>query len=379
MSNTPKLENLLTALFGDDIDAEAAAKRIRDEHKQKAVEALNQATKIMELQHTTVEDIPSRTFRYVTLQTLINRVKIFREEYQLMNRLHTQPNDQLIDNAKLMLAALRCYQKICILLNEPCKFSAPEQRKLDETIEWTKAILPTNEKLDLTHEIQVFAHMVFHDQVRAFCKKKQHTIRDAATLVAAQTVRGILTQPKYYNVPQAEQRITDLQRYAAYKKIPSMTQELLMLTIPSIARKNLELFDKASKEIDDLLNHTQEVFGYTLNYIKSGQQEFNVFKWHSEIDDGQENERYQKGSMWAEDKGTFPTLEEAKAIADEDDEIEEYDPEEMWAIVDPNGNNPTNMIYPYKERAAVFLIGILGKNKLPNWYAWEDLLNHQEG
>jgi hypothetical protein len=104
-----------------------------------------------------------------------------------------------------------------------------------------------------------------------------------------------------------------------------------------------------------------------------------VFKWNGETDEEQEEDENPKGTIWAEEKGEFPTLEEAQAIAEEGDEIESYDPEEMWAIVDPNGNNPTTMIYPYKERAAVFLTGILGKEKLPNWYAWEELLNSREG
>ena len=379
MANTERLENLLTAIFGEDIDAQTEAQRIRDKQKQECAETLQKSKEIMANHNLTLDDIPAKTFRNVTLNAFSTRIHTFREDYHFMKRLnHLGPNEYMVEKAKLFLAAHTCYLKICEVFHEKTAFSDSEQRKVDESIEWAKNILSETQQTDLNRAIEIFAYMVLYEQVRSYRNKKTHTITDVTAVIAANMVKDILLQSKPYDVPKAEHRIIDLQRYTHYKQFPELPHELLMATIPTIARNNLELFDKAATEIDNLLNHTQETFGYTLNYIKSGKQEFSVFKWNGETDEEQEDEKYPKGTIWAEDKGEFPTLEEAQAIAEEGDEIEPYDPEEMWAIVDPNGNNPTNMIYPYKERAAVFLIGILGKNKLPNWYAWEELLNSEE-
>ena len=379
MTDTIKLETVLKALFGDDIDAKAEVERFHAQRKRECAETLQQANEIMQENHATMNDIPSKVFRNVTLHTLIHQAQAFREEYQFMQRMHNRgPKDSLMGHAIRFLAAWDCYQKICKKFNEQPIFIGAQQKKFDETLEWATSCLTAKQQTDLDEESKIFAHMVLHDQIKNFRNKETHTIQDAACVVAANAVKDILLQPKPYNVPQAEQRIADLQRYTHYKNFPDLPHQLLMATIPTIARNNLELFDQVATEIDNLLNHTEETFGYKLNYIKSGKQEFSVFKWNGQMDENQDGNEYPKGTIWAEDKGEFPTLEEAQAIAEEGDEIEPYDPEEMWAIVDPDGNNPTNMIYPYKERAAVFLIGILGKEKLPHWYAWEELLNSKE-
>ena len=379
MAETSKLENLLTALFGNDIDVKAEAQRIRDKRKQECDETLQKANEILTQHNIALDDIPTKTFRNVTLAAFFNCIRVFREDYRLMQQLkYQEPNEHIIENAKLFLAAHACYLKTCEMFREQTAFSEPEQRKINESIEWAKSILTKDQQTNLDMEIQMFAYMIFYEQVQTYRHKKEHIITDMIDVVAANAVKDMLLQPKPYDVAKAERQIIDLQRYAHYKKFPELPHELLMATIPTLARNNIELFDKAATEIDNLMNHTEETFGYRLNYIKSGKQEFSVFKWNGETDEGQEDEKYPKGTIWAEDKGEFPTLEEAQAVAEEGDEIEPYDPEEMWAIVDPNGNNPTNMIYPYKERAAVFLIGILGKNKLPNWYAWEELLENKE-
>jgi hypothetical protein len=48
----------------------------------------------MQENHTTLNDIPSKVFRNVTLHTLIQQAQTFREEYHFMQRMHNRgPKD----------------------------------------------------------------------------------------------------------------------------------------------------------------------------------------------------------------------------------------------------------------------------------------------
>lgn len=384
MAETSKLENFLTALFGDDFDAKATAEKLKAKYAKERQEGLQQALLIMREHNVTNADIPHRMFVIVAAHALMKQLNSVTTDLQMIDKLISMdPNakipDTVLENIRLFIHSVPCYEQICNHFQEESVFTDIQKEQIEKVLAKAKELCPQDQQAFSLKDVHIFADMLYEYQIRTFCSKDIHTIKDAAKIIAAYTDRHILLHSeKPYNVLAAEKRIADLQRYTHYKSFAELPHELLMATIPTIARNNLELFDATAKEIDDLLNRTEKTFGYKLNYIKSGKQAFNVFTWNGEIDDNQENEQYPKGTIWAEDKGDFPTLEEAQSIAEEGDEIEEYDPEEMWAIVDPNGNNPTNMIYPYKERAAVFLIGILGKNKLPNWYAWEELLNSEE-
>ena len=119
------------------------------------------------------------------------------------------------------------------------------------------------------------------------------------------------------------------------------------------------------EEMDLVLHHTEEAYGYRINRIASGKTVYIVTI-------GKQNGN---GEQITEDIGEYDTEKEARSAAEaaEDAEncnIQEMDPEEWWAIIDPDGKNATDMLYPYRERAYVFLLALLG-NRVPQWRAFE--------
>ncbi len=114
-------------------------------------------------------------------------------------------------------------------------------------------------------------------------------------------------------------------------------------------------------EMDQVLHNTQEKYGYHINHISSGKTVYVVTSTREDKD----------GNYQMVDIGEFDTMKEAEECEDDSEECvgytySEIDKNEWWAIIGPDGENATRTMYPYRERAFVFLLGLLG-NRVPEW------------
>ena len=375
-----KMENLIKAIYGDDVNAAEIAEKMQEKRREEMHRSFEQAKNIMRSSDSDMEDIPGALFVRVAANALIKQVEPFERDYNFFKRVNKEDFiiEELKENASTLIAANVAYGEVCREFNAGSVLSEVETQRLMVVVKEATALCRKYAKNVTVHDMQVFAFAMPYYETMEFAKKKVHTVNDAMRVVAAHSLcQMIINAYRPYNVKKAEQRILDMEKFIHYKKYKDqIPAAVYKATLPAGAKDNMEILEGAAEEIKNLLENTEEAYGYKLNYIKSGKQVYSVWKWKGEVEEIEGEVK--PGILWAEDKGEYDTPEEAHDAADEDDEIEAYDPEEMWAIVDKEGKNPTNMIYPTRERAAVFLIGILGEERLPFWFAWEKCLNNME-
>lgn len=377
MSKKDAAFNLFTAIYGDTEKAREEEEKFLNKSRKMRENVICESNKILEKNHVQKKDIPRSACVKVTANTLIKTMESFETQKAVNETLpRLDAADRLLmDAARDLIHAVRVFENVKEALNETYELPESIQKRLNEAVKKAAEISGTEDFTQFSANL--FAESVLYRAITDYAREKEHTLDDAVNVIAAIGARNLIVELyKGYDVLSAEDRIRDIERYNHYKKAPGLPRQLLLATMPVEARKNQELFERAAEEIDQVLNRTEEL-GYRLNYIRSGRTRYSVFRWKSEPEsDDPDNEAYR---MWAEDIGEYDTPEEAEEAAnkeaDDPAEVTEYDPEEMWAIVDANGHNPTNMIYPTKQRAAIFLIGLLGKEKLPNWNAWEQYLD----
>ena len=359
--------------------------RYHERKRKEREDALADAEKILAENNINPDDIPGEMMIQTAANELMRHVRQTEEELPVgedgetievpgWNRRHVWELCRGLQNANDV------YEKACCESGVETVLDDEEKQRLEYALCKAGAICGNAFDNLRVGEIVLYAHSIVYYETKDFIQKTDKDLEAAKQLIAAHKMRDtIVGFIDYYRVLVTENRIRVLDRCFAHKrhgvKLPEKVYELML---PAAAKENLELFEKAAEEIDQVLNHSEEAFGYKLNYIKSGKTAYHVYRWNGQVDKGQENEECPMGTMWVEEKGDYPTEEEAKRVAEEGDEIKEYDPEEMWAIVCPKGNNPTNKIYPYREDAVVDLIRLLGEETLPNWFAWEAYLDEKE-
>lgn len=379
MGNARSMERLFTAIFGESFDAKGEAEKVRNKMANKMDDAVRLAKKIMAENHAQTKDIPFSVCVKVAGDALVKKLESFEMDVKMMEDFPKLRKDDPItlDNARDLLHAINAYERVCLSLKEQDVLSGEIRERIERAGKIAQDLCSSNNEKFSQTSVKLYAASILYYAAQKFAAEQSPTLQDAEEVLSAMYVKQ-LVESLYsgYNVLAAEERIHDIERYNHYKKLPDLPDTLRLATMPSKGINNRELFEKAAEEIDRVLNHTEE-FGYSLNYIRSGRTRYSVFRWKAEKTTPESDEAVY--DMWAEDVGEYDTAEEAAEAAEKDGEdpaeIEPYDPEEMWAIVDAEGHNPTKMIYPTKTRAAIFLIGLLGEETLPNWTAWEKLLD----
>ena len=381
MSEASPMERMLTAVFGEGFDAKSEAEKIRNKMVNKMENAVQRSAEILAENHVQAKDIPLSVCVQAAGNALVRKLESFEMDVKMQEDFpKLRKDDRLtLENARDLLHAINAYERVCMSLQEQDALPGEIRERLERAGKNAREICARNDEKFSQLAIKAYAVSVLYLAAQKFAANEAPALQDAEEVIAARYVKRLI-EDLYsgYNVLAAEERIHDIERYNHYKKLPDLPDALRLATMPAEGRKNQELFEKAAEEIDRVLNHTED-FGYSLNYIRSGRTRYSVFRWKTEkIDPESEDPVY---NMWAEDIGEYDTAEEAAEAAGKDGEdpaeIEPYDPEEMWAIVDAQGHNPTKMIYPTKTRAAIFLIGLLGEETLPNWTAWERLLDRK--
>lgn len=98
-----------------------------------------------------------------------------------------------------------------------------------------------------------------------------------------------------------------------------------------------------------------EKYGYKLNKIDSGEKKYSVTK-----EEGKEFKII----------GTYNTLEEAKnACMTGDEEIDEFDPNERYALLTLDGKNATGKIYDNEGEPVAYVLDQI-REETPEWRKW---------
>lgn len=381
-----KMERLLKSLFGDDINVEEEMERYHEKRKKEQESACQESEEIMRKAHKTYKDIPVAVYEDVASRALRKELERYNtakkmSQFDIEKRFS---EEEMRDVSCGIQNAYYIYSRLCKDNSMTSTLTQEKQEELSEALAEAKKYYDRKSVPD-SNAARLFAYSIFYYEIRRFVKKETKTELDAARVVAANRLRNIIPEIcKTYNVLAAEKRIMDIEQYNHYKKMDekyNIPEIIMRANTPADAFENMEIFEKAAKEIDQVLNQTEKVYGYKLNYIRSGNIRYDVWRWRYSDEEPEADPPV--CTMWAEEIGTYDTPEEAKqaAVPAEDGtpaEIQEYDPEEMWAIVDTEGKNVTDMLYPSKIRAAIFLLGVLGKEKAPGWHAWEQFLDKKE-
>ena len=132
--------------------------------------------------------------------------------------------------------------------------------------------------------------------------------------------------------PKHEQQLINIQKYIQYTALHGKPPLTMQRTISELSHNEQKIFSHVVSEINQLMNHTQETFGYTIQ------------------------------------RSTFETPFDPSA------EIVDFCPTELWSIVDKDGQNITGIDYLTKEQAALFLMKIIGQSHFPYWNQWRHIL-----
>lgn len=389
------LERTMCLIFGNVDKAKAEAKRYREKKIKQREKALEEASEILKENRIDINDIVDDIYVEVACNTFQRQIKNALD-IELNCRCYKNKED-LVKAAKDILLSYKAYEYVLQdrKISDNFQITYVEKMNNNENNEHLNKVMQEAKRIcqGYKNDIQVgkipsYTYLLVYYATEAFYVNEKHTIDDACRVFAAFEMKNMIEQ--HYNPCKLiveEKRLQELSKYNHYKQISEkypgqMPAVIIDVNTPKEAKENRKVFDKAAKEIDNILNHTEECYGYHFNYINSGRKIYNVFKWKFEPDNTKADpttDEGRTGTMWREDKGDFATFEEAKSVADADDEIEDYDPDEYWAIVDSKGNSPIEAVYAWKELAAVALINHLGEEKLPNWFAWNRMLDQVRG
>lgn len=380
-----KLERLIRVLFGDNVDVEKEAENIREKRRKELKETYEASEKIMKLANKTRKDIPLYIYEEVAAQALMNDLKSFEGTREFSARVGKEiAIKEMREVSRTLQNAYITYSRLFSDNKMISSIGPDEYTMLKAALTASEEYYNSQDEESPADAVAVYAYSVCYYEVQRFKSKEEYGIEDAFRIIAADRICSLIREKyKPYNVLVAEKRIMEIERYNHYKKMDekyNIPEVILRANTPAGAEENMEVFLGAAEEIDRVLNNAEESYGYKLNYIRSGNVIYDVWRWKGTIDNP--DAETSEGTLWTEEIGSYDTLEEANqaAVPDEDGtpaEVQECDPEEMWAIVGPDGKNATEMIYPSKIRAAVFLIGVLGEKKVPNWYAWEKYLDER--
>ena len=156
------------------------------------------------------------------------------------------------------------------------------------------------------------------------------TIKDAQNKSQQTTADQVHLFAEEDGCPKYEQQLLNLQKYIQYTKTHGQAPLIMQRTLSELSSDEQKIFQATVQEIDQLLN--QQTFGYKIQKTKVN----TVFDPHANIVD--------------------------------------FIPNELWVIIDRNGQNATGMNYLTKEQAALFLMKIIGQNQFPNWNKWRHIL-----
>jgi len=194
-------------------------------------------------------------------------------------------------------------------------------------------------------------------------KSSKAANRVVATLAAIHFLTEFSKEHKKgYNVLKAEQRIAKILSIINFRKIEGLPEVFVNVPKNEMSHGNNDLMEKVIDEIDQVANNTVEFCGYHINHIKSGHSVFEVVRNEPSNEEGVDEEIVTVGE--------YDTMEEAENACKDGEHVYEYDPNELFTIVDPDGKQANGMFYPSEERAIVFLLGII-KDKTPWWNIYE--------
>lgn len=224
-----------------------------------------------------------------------------------------------------------------------------------------------------------------------------------------------------WNVPEAEQDIRNVKRFANLYAVPAVANAAENQLIHAIYGKNEvyeHLITDAAREMYEIISNKDNATGYHINHITSGKTVFTLWnnngevyidqasfatedeakdyvkenqlianvesvedadegtRWHVFVLDEDETERIRKEEFGGEWVADFDTIEEAEAEAEslERSYIVEMPSEEWWIVIDNKTNKSAfKMMFPTKVRALAFLY------KLAKPKAWMAYVEYPAG
>lgn len=210
------------------------------------------------------------------------------------------------------------------------------------------------------------------DAVRAFTKKQ--TIGNARRVVTTQCVMHFLNQynktfKNDYDVLEAEHRIMRLLHVITFSQVHAFPEPIIQKMKDKISYGNPDLLEKVLAEIDQVANNTKEFCGWQINHISSGKTIYEVVTYQPSEQEGISEEMVTVGE--------YNSREEAETACGEDEDIFDYDPNELFAIMPPEGEPSPDMYHPFRERAIVFLLMRI-EDKTPWWQIYEKMADQYE-